>query len=416
MLKNFRKYFIILLIFSTLLENFQLIWFDISIAAFAISIFKLNWVSEFKAKEFPLLLASMLLCLAQVLSAILGNDFTQYLNNVPSVARAVFRNICCDVLNLIIAWMIIKENSAKYISIALKTVLVYGFALGIYNSFEVISNSNPFVSYMTSKGWFVYEDVLTGIRYGIRRCQGFFGMHTTNGGVCLILGFILLYVKLFSNYFDKYKAFTNVTIGLLIAGVFFTGARSAIMGTIVSLFAFVNFKQLKAWQIIAGFVGIFVIFMMFGNYFDSIFASITNTQAVSGSNTSMREDQFDYAIDYFESSPNVWIGNGVYATQYFRSVTPQLLGAESIWIPEMIDRGILGIISLITLFISMIVYAIKKKNSGLVFLVLGFVLFGSMSSIPWFHISNIFIFMVFMVGSVALKGNPSFRISYHGKN
>ena len=78
---------------------------------------------------------------------------------------------------------------------------------------------------------------------------------------------------------------------------------------------------------------------------------------------------------------NFILGNGIYSWIEIAKRT-NLYGAESIWFGLMIDRGILGIISLVLFNFELFVYILKMKLFRLVFFVVAFLVTSSMSSLP----------------------------------
>lgn len=132
---------------------------------------------------------------------------------------------------------------------------------------------------------------------------------------------------------------------------------------------------------------ILLISPLFIDYFQDVFSSISDTEKVSGSNADMRENQFDICFYHFLKYP--LYGNGIsYTWEFALAFDKTLNGAESLWIPILIDQGILGCLAIISMYIVTAIYLIKSGNQKFIFVLLGFLIFNTMSSIPHYSIVN----------------------------
>lgn len=282
-----------------------------------------------------------------------------------------------ELLLPIIFYYIIKGN-LHFIKRYLVYLYVLGIIISIYGFVETFTSSNLFISFMNSNHLYRTEYLVTEVRYGLKRAQSIYSMHTTFGGYALFIGFCLAYLKFkFGNILHKPYIMRYST--MLYICTFFTGARSAILGAIVSLASFMRFKAKNILLL----VFLLLIVFLFSSYFNLIFNSFVDTSTVAGSNDEMRANQLDIA--YAIMSQNFWLGNGIsYTWTIAQDDYDTLYGAESLWLPIMIDQGILGLISYILLFISMIVYVIQGQQIKLIYFILAFVVFNTLSSIPSF--------------------------------
>ena len=128
-------------------------------------------------------------------------------------------------------------------------------------------------------------------------------------------------------------------------------------------------------------------------YLDKIILSFTDTESVGGSNTDMRSIQFELAALFMMQSP--FLGNGIsYTFEYVADKYKEMCGAESLWIPIMIDFGILGITAIIVFIIQVGYYIKKYCEIRLLFFLLGILVFNSLSSIPAFSFTQLFYLFV----------------------
>lgn len=359
----------------------------LSVAFFVIKMDK-NRKSERNIFTFPILLLSVSYFISDFFSV--GERHTLML-----------MTYICSLFNIII-FLKIAKNSPSTLIFFSKAALVYAIFLGSYIVFEAISQTNPIVEYFNNSDAYTQTFLINTIRYGVKRCQGVFSMHTTAGAVCLslacLLGYLYYRTKLFLNTRPIFILYAIVTCS---AGVFLTGARSAIVGLAVCVLLFLPVVKRNFFSYFLVFV---VVLFLMSSYLDLIISSFYDTESVSGSSTDLRETQFRIALLYW--SHNWWIGNGLsYTFENALPRFPDLMGAESIWLPLVIDRGLLGIISYSFFLVTSFYYCCKEKSFFLVFFLIGFLLFFTLSSIPNYSFYMPLIYVIAMIESKKKFGN-----------
>lgn len=279
-------------------------------------------------------------------------------------------------------------SSARRLSpIFIKTYVIFGAIVGFYSCFEVLTNSNPLMEMLLSTGQLGFDHLGLDMRFGLRRAIGIFAYPSPNGAVA-ILSLAVILGGLLTGHLRKTK-FLYIIIASLIFTVFATGTRSVILGFAISSLAFINFKMLNFKALFGIVLTIAILYMGFNNYIDNIINSFINTESVDGSSSSMREGQFELATYFFLQSPIY--GNGISFTgEHLMGVYKEIYGAESLWIPVMVDTGLLGLIGHILYFILSIRYCITSKAPYLAFIIIGFVAFNTLSSIPQYNILWLF--------------------------
>lgn len=247
---------------------------------------------------------------------------------------------------------------------------------------------------LINNGWINYDKLVTDVRFGIKRSQGIFTMHTTNGAVATEM-FVVILGGLLSGLIKKTKLNYLIITSLLFT-VLASGTRSAILALVICSFTYLNRQILNSKRLLGIALAVIVAYIALGSYFDAIINSFLNTESVSGSNTDMRQGQFNLALMFLLESPIYGHGIGYCAT-HVMGVYDEMFGAESLWFPVMIDTGVMGVIGYAMFFISNIRYCIKQKMSYLIFFVLGFLVLNSMSSIPGFIITWIFPILIVLM-------------------
>ena len=114
--------------------------------------------------------------------------------------------------------------------------------------------------------------IVEDIRFGMKRAQAIFGMHTTLGGFSTMMAGLLLWVRLNCTLYVKKlgKKKLSIAIGLMIIAVFLTGTRSTIAGLAVVLMSFFSFKHIKMKYVFIAIVSVVIGFMALDAYLDKI--------------------------------------------------------------------------------------------------------------------------------------------------
>lgn len=348
-----------------------------------LSFFKLKKV---RVKEkFPLTAPFIVLAASYFLS----NYFAAERHNGFMIS-AIINNLLLPV----IFFYVYQVDKKRMQSVFLKACVVFGFIVGLYSCFETIIGDNPIMRMLMEHGWINMEKLVDGFRYGVKRSQGIFTMHGTNGTVAVLLFTIIAYAMK-TRYLKRTKS-NYFLLFMLCLTVLFTGTRSVILAFFVCLFAFVDIKKFKIKYWIAILLFTILTYLTFQQYFNDIFMSFSDTEHVEGSNTDMRETQFDLAIMFLLQSPI--LGHGLsYCANNVMGTYQEMYGAESLWFPVMIDTGMLGVIGHIMFFIGCSVFCMRGKNKKPIFFVLALLLLNTMSSIPGFVITWMFPFLLLLV-------------------
>ena len=298
-------------------------------------------------------------------------------------------NICQSVGYIYIIWYLLQNNAQKAIRALVKTALVFGCLVSLYALFETITRSNPLLKSLVLSGCYIESPLITEIRFGLKRAQAIFSMHTTLGGV-MLFNYALLLVAYKTAYIKKTRL-NIIVICLCAMCVFLTGARSCIIGLLMC--TGMSFSKLKVSHILLLCFIIPFVFIFAGDYLSQIFDSIFNTEKVNGSSSDMRLIQFMISWDYMMRSPI--IGNGLgflYNDVVLNHVEKELFGAESMWFGVIADQGILGLVSYLFLFISPILYSWRKDNKLIILFVIGILSMHTLSTIPGVNPSMVLVF------------------------
>jgi hypothetical protein len=318
------------------------------LAIFLLAVLK----GKLKIYKYPFILSSLLLGTSILLSNIYG---------VFKHWGSCITMISLEVLFPIVVWQSIK--SKHELRLFLKHSFIFLTALILYGLFEEITRDNPIIRFMQSSDAFSGSIGYTEeIRFGVKRMQSFLPLCGALGCCCtmnfLLFGFAAQKRVGLNQKQVKYVPY--LLAGLLLCTLL-TGTRSVIAGFFCMLVYFVNSQTIKSRKI-QRFIPLLVVILFLSiGFLDKIIVSFTDTQSVSGSNSDMREMQFNLALYFMGVSPI--LGNGLaYTFEYVQAFFPdEILGAESVWFPLMIDQGLLGVVSYLIYLLFPLLYALKKK-------------------------------------------------------
>lgn len=284
-----------------------------------------------------------------------------------------------------------------------RALLYFSLFVFLYSMLETIIGTSPIVNFINDYNGNGYNMDET-FRYGLKRVQAVFIHSTALGYYCVtVVAFFMLFMN---NKFRVLYSINNRLYWLVIWGLtitaFLTGTRSAIIPIVIVYFWNYKFKILKVKNLLGYAIIICIAYFLasiyLADYLSSIWNSILNTNDNAvGSSTDMRDRQFEIAFYYWAQAPI--LGNGAGYT--FDVVTPQnvdMYGAESIWMPLLIDNGIVGCVAYLLCYISAFKYILSNKFSMSGIMFLGLIFFvNTATSVPGFDISFILILVMSIV-------------------
>ena len=329
---------------------------------------------NYKRGRYPLVQYSVLYAVSMMLSA--------YFSKLNPHWIFVFKTLIIELfVPVLFYYFVDNEKTCRY----LIRVLVVGVFFVMINAGLELVSGEAYIQNIISKFRGDNGASMVGVmRYGMKRCQSVFMHSTSFGYFCATLfSFFLLslYPKLVRQKIMSPRKYWLVLF-LLLVGVFLSGTRSAML---LPIFPLVYVYSLHArkdalWAILVGSAVMAVAVFLGGETFSTIVDSIVNSDAHGGSSSSMREAQFTIALEYWSKSP--LLGHGPSSTfDYFVSDNWRLLGAESVWLPILLDYGALGCVCYLYGYFS--IFRIYSGNKMLLFVfLLAVLLANTMTSVP----------------------------------
>lgn len=185
------------------------------------------------------------------------------------------------------------------------------------------------------------------LRFGLPRIKSFMPFSITYGVACAILLSLPFYL-VFENFRKSLlmRLLVPMSLVFLLIGVITSASRSPILGIVVLLsYLFLDKELFKRYKTKILLLLLLIAVFMWPFIYDNIM-SILNPKAadaIGGSSMDMRTVQYSIAFDYMMQSPLFGLGKETQITDIL------FFGGESIWLPLMINNGILGVFGYIYL-------------------------------------------------------------------
>ena len=311
------------------------------------------------------------------------------------------------ILLVVLLWQLYIP-SIKNVKFIIYAGCIYYSALSIYGAYESITFSTPFIEWMTSIGYQAVEEQGEGfVRFGLYRAQSFTPWCCVLGLTCGVgyafMSNIILY------HSKKSRILAIIIVFLLIAGVLFSGDRTAMLMTgilSISLFPFIGTNKRIFFLLL---IVLLCIYLQFQDYFDEIYFAFAHSDEVVGSSTSMRMSQLEAAIRWYNKSP-LW-GNGLSATVECVKIDPNILGAESIVFQLLINRGLIGIASFVFFIICTCLVLLKKRLYTLIPIFIGFIVYETMA-LPMCELYILCFIVVLYKNQIVRKKEKEYSVQY----
>lgn len=244
----------------------------------------------------------------------------------------------------------------KAIHLFVKSSFIVCILLALLGTYEFIAKDNPVLDYiymhaphteeMSNRMFYIPPQMGGGyqLRYGMIRANSFFGISIAFGVSCIFYFFLSGFLLKNKYYICNKKL---IMLGLIssIMGIFLCNSKTPMFGLIFFIFALCDVKQIfniRNIVVLAAFIIMLLVLIpdSLNNYI-SLFDSNVAEEG-GGSTVAMRERQMQIALKLFNMNP--LFGNGVGALDVLTRVgdNSDILGAESIWLKTLPERGLLG--------------------------------------------------------------------------
>ena len=410
--KNFKKAFLLFLLYDLFLNtniNFLsipgvpiLTVEDVLIMVFAVEFFIRYGTNKGgpyaqTRNNFPFKTPFIILTISWTVSTVFA------LVGFASAVSAYIKQILEYVIMTYLMWRII--NDKRDLIFLLRGFTILFLFCGIYELYEIATQSNPLSDYETS----LVQDQTRAIDFGNYdedegrgfRAKSVFA-HPIGSGVNFGLYII---ISLFFLMKAKINIKTNkllvlATCLLSLACIIMTKSRGPYLFLMIGAFSFINLKSGKFYRYAFLMVlALIVILPYFSDQLD-IFKSLFSAEAqekVGGSDANMRFEQLTVAIGIMSMSPLYGLGFK-FLSEMSTAVTVGLLGGESVWFQVLPQFGILGILAYLFMIYWTVVKLPKKyKSASIFFIGMAYWLVISMTSVPGMQVYLYYLALILVI-------------------
>ena len=305
----------------------------------------------------------------EVLIAYLVSYLLSMIFSIVSIGEVLTGTIKFFIQNFIILYLFQKAITGyNEIRLFVKTIFVVAVLIISLGLFEAIVGDNPVLDYVfmnapldAIKGKMYYIPPFMNVmgelqqRFGMVRAYSFFNIHIAFGCACVMLLFFYAYLYKFKITLVN-RTYLGIGIGLFLIGVFLCNSKTPIVGLLFFALGLLSFKDISRGYVVLFIVtAVFALFTYFPDYLNNIIALFNSTVAEEGggSNVDMRARQFEVGLNLFEKNP--LLGNGIGSIAVFMKSgsNADLLGSESSWLKILPERGIVGVIVYLYLYLAM---------------------------------------------------------------
>lgn len=261
-------------------------------------------------------------------------------------------------------------NSRAKVNLFVKYASAFMILVTVYCFIEEIISSNPFISWCEDRAdSFTFFSNKTDERFGFKRAQSIFSSPTGLGIMCSYL-FVTLFIFLRNNEQQMRVVWRKALLIFMPICVFFTGTRSIILCFLLAVMTLLTPSTIRKYR--TTFISTAIILCVFlSSYFISIYDSIFVDTEIGGSSSEMREGQWEIAFYYMMN--DFWVGNGfTFTSSLLNNDEAGLFGAEGMWLPIIMDRGMIGVIGVLLAFIIGLSEIIRRKLYRLIWLWISF--------------------------------------------
>lgn len=337
--------------------------------------------------------------------------FSYVISGAYNVQPRLIRTIiitCYEYILVVCLWYLYQPNKSNN-RFLFSSLFVYMAVLTIYGIQEALTASNPFIDYMYNSGRIVNLQRDDYIRFGLYRAQSLTIWMESFGTVCVFA--LLFMLNCAFRGIIKFNIRVYVMAILMAVSVFITGSRTMIAMLGIATMSLLPYFYKKTRYMLL-FVALIAAFIYSNpEYIKDLIGSFTDTTSVGGSNIEGRMWQLSAAMSYYFNSP--MFGNGIGFISEAVKQSDELLGAESIIFKTLVDRGNIGIFSLIFLYLNIFYVLIKRKMYALCFLPLAFA-FGKMATLIPGHTEVYVLFWIVLL--IKLYDNQKAATSIQSTN
>ena len=330
----------------------------IMIFVFLVYIYWILDDSKYIKKKFPFLLPFSISVLSYVISYFWGKTFGHHNSLISNVIYYVF---------IYVLWIYWPSKVNKYKRFLYVSFLIYLTIVSVFGIYESLTGKNQFIHYLYTNGM-LERETSSQIRYGFHRAQSLTLWFETYAATCG-MGIAFIWASVLRK-FIKPNIYIFILTLLLIISVVTSGSRSMMFMTMIMILGIIPKVASHAKVLFVIVPLLIMLYYAQEKLFDQVVNSFANQEQFHGSSIDMRKDQLKSTIKFWEKEPIIGHGLGYIgeATKKDRN----LWGGESIIFFALIDRGLIGLLSLLYLYAAMGIFFLRKQRLDIFMMIFGF--------------------------------------------
>ena len=309
-------------------------------------------------ENFPLWRVSVFILSSYIFSTIFG----QY-GTLRGMTLAI-KYFVTDIGTVFLTFkMVQSDKDLKFFVRSSAFVFTIIIALGIS---EFVLQDNLWADFVyigsphdeTTEGRMYYIPPFLGgsyqMRYGLIRAISTFGIHISFGAACVVYFWLFLQMKVrnFKYISNRWATFFAL---MILMGVFLCNSKTGMVGLFFLLISLFSLKQLITPKYaFIFFVCLSIMLIFVPEYFQNIVSLFDSDVAEEGGGSSveLRQQQFVAAQRMFMMNPI--FGNGIGSLDILKKIgdNSDILGAESVWMQILPERGMYGMIAHCYLYVA----------------------------------------------------------------
>lgn len=315
--------------------------------------------------------------------------------------RYITETIVIYILPIVLFYSIKTERDIRFYVKCMIALLIMSI---LYCFYEEYTQTNPIMEWCYQHQekftWMTHRSINVQERFGFKRSQSFYAGEAAFASVCIYYWFIILMIRK-SNWRVIKRPLQFSLLIILPFCVLLTGTRSAYIAFIIVAMSLISWNTFKNNKLL--YITFACVIVLLIPYFNIIYDSIINSNNYEiGSSAEMREGQWDIAKSYM--TKNLWFGNGLgYHAELLKSNVPGIYGLEGMWLPIMINRGLFGVISVTAGYIITLIYLIKKKQYSLIWVLVSFLTFKTITTVAGVEQTYYLYIIVFLIRFYDIK-------------
>lgn len=329
----------------------------------------------YKSNEFCFFKKSFIWCCLSLLISSLVNFIE--IGSLSGLTSTIQQYIILYVFIYIFYKVCQSFDDIKYFC---KIIISLFAIIFIYGLYEYITKTNPIldtimsnmpVEYAQDK---LYLSDLSNLRDGRSRCQSLFSISILYGIMSALFAFFLIYLRSLGLIKIK-KIIYILLVAFSLFGCYACNSKTALVALPIFIIPLLlKNKLLLMLDVIICFVLLLipdVVLNIIGNFID-LRAFDAKDNSVEGSSLYLRLIQLNASLELWLRSPI--FGNGLRSAAMFADKGYDVFGAESVWFRLMIEQGMFGLISYLSLIGAFIKASLKahRLKMQLLFFTIGF--------------------------------------------